>query len=180
MVSQIEKEGIQAKTQTLSAKSSVSEALIEFSTSQNNDLIVAGTRGLGAFGRMVLGSVSTNLVNQAPCPVLVVRKRSNTQLRKILVAADGSKNANKAIEYAASIAKNVGADLSIVHVVFLPPYTYAVGGYGMDELHKDLLEDGKKIAEEARKLAEKNGVPAHDPGDRKCAESRQCNIQVRR
>ena len=37
------------------------------------DLIVVGTRGLGGAKRLVLGSVSTRLVHDAPCSVLVVR-----------------------------------------------------------------------------------------------------------
>ena len=36
------------------------------------DLIVVGTRGLNAAKRLVLGSVSTNVVHHAPCDVLVV------------------------------------------------------------------------------------------------------------
>lgn len=37
------------------------------------DLVVVGTRGLGAAKRMVLGSVSSKVVHDAPCDVLVVR-----------------------------------------------------------------------------------------------------------
>jgi nucleotide-binding universal stress UspA family protein len=37
------------------------------------DLLVVGSRGLSAARRLLLGSVSTALVNHAPCPVLVVR-----------------------------------------------------------------------------------------------------------
>jgi nucleotide-binding universal stress UspA family protein len=37
------------------------------------DLIVVGTRGRGVVARAVLGSVSTRLVHEAPCDVLVVR-----------------------------------------------------------------------------------------------------------
>jgi len=40
---------------------------------QKVDLIVTGAKGLGAFGRAVLGSVSTRVVQHAPCSVLVVR-----------------------------------------------------------------------------------------------------------
>ncbi len=38
-----------------------------------SDLLVVGSRGLSTAERLLLGSVSTGLVNRAPCPVLVVR-----------------------------------------------------------------------------------------------------------
>jgi len=37
------------------------------------DLLVVGTRGLSRGSRLLLGSVSSRLVTEAPCPVLVVR-----------------------------------------------------------------------------------------------------------
>ena len=37
------------------------------------DLLVVGSRGLSTARRILLGSVSTALINRAPCPVLVVR-----------------------------------------------------------------------------------------------------------
>jgi nucleotide-binding universal stress UspA family protein len=37
------------------------------------DAIVIGSRGLGAFKRALLGSVSSHVVHNAPCPVVVVR-----------------------------------------------------------------------------------------------------------
>jgi len=41
---------------------------------QSCDIIVVGSRGHGAIRRALLGSVSTHLVNHAPCPVMVVRE----------------------------------------------------------------------------------------------------------
>ena len=37
------------------------------------DLLVVGARGLGGFKRLMLGSVSQTLAQQAPCSVLIVR-----------------------------------------------------------------------------------------------------------
>jgi nucleotide-binding universal stress UspA family protein len=36
------------------------------------DLLVTGSRGYGPMTRVLLGSVSRRLVDEAPCPVLVV------------------------------------------------------------------------------------------------------------
>jgi nucleotide-binding universal stress UspA family protein len=36
------------------------------------DILIAGSRGYGPAGRVFLGSVSTQLIHKAPCPVLVV------------------------------------------------------------------------------------------------------------
>lgn len=40
------------------------------------DVIVVGSRGRGAIRRALLGSVSTHVVNNAPCPVFVLREHA--------------------------------------------------------------------------------------------------------
>jgi nucleotide-binding universal stress UspA family protein len=40
------------------------------------DLVIVGARGLGAVGRLVLGSVSDRVVHHAGCPVIVVKRKA--------------------------------------------------------------------------------------------------------
>lgn len=47
-------------------------AIVEACEGAGADLLVAGSRGYGPVRRVLLGSVSTQLVHRAPCPVLVV------------------------------------------------------------------------------------------------------------
>ncbi len=65
-------EGIKAKGELIEAPSVV-EALVEFAAKERASLIVVGTRGMTGFKKLILGSVSSGLVNHAPCPVLIAR-----------------------------------------------------------------------------------------------------------
>jgi nucleotide-binding universal stress UspA family protein len=57
------------------------------------DLLVVGGRGLGPLTSALLGSVSEELVDHAPCPILVAR---GTDLRRVVLAEDGSPDAQAA------------------------------------------------------------------------------------
>ena len=71
--SKAKKQGIHVKTEIPEAVSSVVETIINNAAKENVDLIVVGTRGLGGFKKLLLGSVSSGIVSHAQCPVLVVR-----------------------------------------------------------------------------------------------------------
>jgi len=64
--------GIEAKGELIEAPSVV-EALVEYAANEKTDLLVTGTRGMTGFKKLIMGSVSSGLVNHAHCPVLVAR-----------------------------------------------------------------------------------------------------------
>lgn len=65
-------EGVAATGQIVHSDSPASAIL---DAAQDADLVVVGSRGHGGFPALHLGSVSTQVINHAPCPVLVVRPR---------------------------------------------------------------------------------------------------------
>jgi nucleotide-binding universal stress UspA family protein len=48
-------------------------ALALLVAAEGADLLVVGARGLGGFKSLLLGSVSQQVVQHAPCPVVIVR-----------------------------------------------------------------------------------------------------------
>jgi nucleotide-binding universal stress UspA family protein len=86
------------------------------------DLIVQGTRGMGAFDRAVIGSVAEAVIGRARCPVLTVPMEGRPPSDAIvpgtvLCATDFSAHATRALDYAAALAGRSGVDLLLVHVV---------------------------------------------------------------
>ena len=65
---------------------------------KRDGLLVVGSQGLDALDRFMLGSVSTNLIHHATCPVLVVKAEA-APLRRITLATDGSTASAKALAF---------------------------------------------------------------------------------
>lgn len=55
------------------------DQIVEAAEAERVDMVVVGSHGRGAVGRLFLGSVSEHIVRNAPCPVLVVRPRELAQ-----------------------------------------------------------------------------------------------------
>ena len=64
---------INFRTKIILSSMKVSGVIVNFSEDTNVDLIVIGTRGRSGFKRLLLGSVASDTVIYAHCPVLVVK-----------------------------------------------------------------------------------------------------------
>ena len=67
------KKGIQLKTESIVAKKSLSNTILEYVEEHNINLVVVGTRGRSGIKKMLLGSIASGLVTYSPCPVLVIK-----------------------------------------------------------------------------------------------------------
>ena len=109
---------------------------------KRDGLLVVGSQGLDALDRFMLGSVSTNLIHHATCPVLVVKSES-PPLRRMILAIDGSDASAKALKFvltkfqsdqSSSKGRRVPIHVTVLHV--LPVVMYP----GLKEASKNLLE----------------------------------------
>jgi len=96
-------------------------AVLDVAAKHGADLIVAGTRGLTGWKRIVLGSVAARLVRKALCPVVTVHVEDTVRhrpVRTILVPTDFSDDAMRAAEAACAILGEGGPEpcLVLLHV----------------------------------------------------------------
>jgi nucleotide-binding universal stress UspA family protein len=89
--------------------------LVELST--RADMMVLGTRGMGAFDRLLLGSVSTALVHHAHCPVALINAQAPSlpAHAPILLGVDGSPGSIPAVELAFQEAAARDVELIALH-----------------------------------------------------------------
>ncbi len=81
-------------------------------------MVVVGSRGLGAVGRAVLGSVSSGLVHHARCPVAIVhadQAQAPDRTSPVLLGIDGSPASEAATALAFDEASRRNVDLVALH-----------------------------------------------------------------
>ena len=96
---------------------------------KRDGLLVVGSQGLDALDRFTLGSVSTKLIQQATCPVLVVKNEA-VPVRRIALATDGSPASAKALEFVLTKfqpdrptgkGRSAAIHVSVIHVTLRRP-----------------------------------------------------------
>ena len=86
--------------------------------SHDASMLVVGSRGMGAFGRAVLGSVSSGVVHHARCPVAIVHAdeaQSPDRTSPVLLGIDGSPASEAATALAFDEASRRQVELVALH-----------------------------------------------------------------
>ncbi|MEU7864714.1 universal stress protein [Nonomuraea sp. NPDC049141] len=100
------------------------------SESETADSVVVGSRGLGGFAGLVLGSVGLGLAGHAHSPVVIVRMPVPGSHGEIVVGFDGSPFAESALDYALEQARARRMPVRVVYAQRMPMLTPHPAGYG--------------------------------------------------
>jgi len=97
---------------------------------QGGDLVMIPTHGRGPVRRLMLGSVTTKVIHDVDCAVWTATSAASAKhpgpCQSIVCAVDESDEASSVIVAGAALAKTYGANLSVVHVLGLPPMTVEI------------------------------------------------------
>ncbi|HEU4911557.1 MAG TPA: universal stress protein [Actinomycetes bacterium] len=87
--------------------------------SKNAQLLVVGSRGLGGFAGLLLGSVGVACAMHAACPVVVVRGEAGRS-GPVVLGIDGHDRSHHAVSEAFALAQRLGAPVRAVHSFTVP------------------------------------------------------------
>jgi len=139
------------KVETLLVEGGPVEALLK--EAEHARLLVLGSRGLGGWTGLILGSVAVQVTTHAPCPVVVIppdlRSRAD-EAPTVVVGVDGSKASAKAIDFAFDQAEALHARVLAVHAWSSPFRTYEDDGRSMLQFdEEEVMESARVLVAEA-------------------------------
>ena len=116
---------------------------------QKPDLIIIGAKGLRATTGILVGGVAQQVVEYAPCPVLVVRAPYHG-LREVMVVTDGSASSQHALRFFGRLPLPAGARLWVMHVLPPPPISMLFLETPMGSAPVALLDSEQSAAQVAK------------------------------
>jgi hypothetical protein len=119
-------------------------AIVDQAREFGAELVVVGSRGHSTMETLLLGSTSAEVVDHAPCPVLVARE---PQIGSIILAEDGSTGAQGAAACIESWPILAGIPVTVVSVAEIAiPWAGAAPG-----IYEQMMESYTESVEEARR-----------------------------
>lgn len=133
--------------------------LSDIAAGKKADLIALGTYGRKGLKRLLMGSVTAEVILNAPCDVLVVKRPCSDctgSYTSILVPFDGSEHSARAMARAVEMARSDGARLTALYVI--PRYEEMVEFYRSETIKQSMRAEAEKVVAQAKKLADAAGI----------------------
>jgi nucleotide-binding universal stress UspA family protein len=115
----LKNKGASVKTEILAGEPA--KELVKYAVEKGFHLILMSTRGKTGLKRLILGSVTAEVLKTSPVPVLIVHPAEKGQaapkIRRIVVPLDGSHRSASILPAVADVAKAMGAKIGFVTVV---------------------------------------------------------------
>ncbi|WP_457601250.1 universal stress protein [Hydrogenivirga sp.] len=92
------------------------DLVLEAEERENPDLLVIGSHKKGLVEKILIGSTAEKIVKHAKKPVLVIKGSEPTFTRKVLIAYDFSKTAEKTLGFALKFLKPFKVSIEILHI----------------------------------------------------------------
>ncbi|TDQ00395.1 universal stress protein [Labedaea rhizosphaerae] len=116
--------------------------------SEDAELVVLGSRGLGGFTGLLLGSTAVGLASHAACPITVVRRRREPAGGPVVVGVDGTPVSEAAIAFAFEEAALRQAPLMAVHAWQETAFDIAMSSAIAAEFWRSANENAQELISE--------------------------------
>jgi nucleotide-binding universal stress UspA family protein len=107
--------GTEVEVETIVREGKPWKEILDVALERGTDLICLGNSGHSVLERLLLGSTAENVVRRSEVPVLIVRDRPLTDVRRVLVPVDFDPGTNTAVRFA--LEKFPSSEISALHVV---------------------------------------------------------------
>ena len=132
------------------------EAIADLADSMRADLVVMGRRNTSTMGRLLLGSVTARTIGFSNTDVLIVPSGDAVNLRRLILATDGSRFSLAAAEKALALGKELDSLVEVVSVMDVPNEYLALAPQAAQEL----AISTKGFIAEVMEMAKARGVAA--------------------
>jgi len=151
--------GLNGSVESLVCEGEPPEVIVDIAEGKHAELIALGTYGRKGFKRLLMGSVTSQVILNSLCDVLVVNKECAActgKYRSLLVPFDGSESSKKALARACELNKLDGGEITVLYVI--PRYEEMMDFFKTETITKSLYQEAEKIVEGAKKIAAERGV----------------------
>ena len=124
------------------------DVILSIAEQERVDLIIMGSRGVGAVRELMLGSISHRVVTHAPCSTLVVGTPSRA-VRNLVLALEDQDDADTAVKFFSKQPFKGSCEATVLTVIPFANPAWPVGAMIPESLRKEMLAHAMRFVEGA-------------------------------